>query len=157
MPPKANENNTRETQSSDLIQGTLEMLILKTLALEPMHGYGVGLRIEQVSGGVFRVNAGSLLPALSRMERAGNVKSEWRATENNRRSEILPAHFQRPESSLRRDGQVAATDQRHRTHSRSLIFQFPGQRAAEVHGQYALAGKHGGGGQIALSKKAIGK
>jgi hypothetical protein len=148
MPPKANENNTRETQSSDLIQGTLEMLILKTLALEPMHGYGVG---------VFGVNAGSLLPALSRMERAGNVKSEWRATENNRRSEILPAHFQRPESSLRRDGQVAATDQRHRTHSRSLIFQFPGQRAAEVHGQYALAGKHGGGGQIALSKKAIGK
>ena len=86
MPPKANENNTSETQSSDLIQGTLEMLILKTLALEPMHGYGVGLRIEQVSGGVFRVNAGSLLPALSRMERAGNVKSEWRATENNRRA-----------------------------------------------------------------------
>lgn len=49
------------------------MLILKTLALEPMHGYGVGLRIEQISGGVFKVNAGSLLPALSRMERAGNV------------------------------------------------------------------------------------
>jgi transcriptional regulator len=81
MPSKATE-----THSSDLIQGTLEMLILKTLALEPMHGYGVGLRIEQVSGGVFRVNAGSLLPALSRMERAGNVKSEWRATENNRRA-----------------------------------------------------------------------
>jgi PadR family transcriptional regulator, regulatory protein PadR len=86
MPPRANENNPSETQSSDLVQGTLEMLILKTLALEPMHGYGVGLRIEQVSGGVFRVNAGSLLPALSRMERAGNVKSEWRATENNRRA-----------------------------------------------------------------------
>ena len=62
------------------------MLILKTLALEPMHGYGVGLRIEQISGGVFKVNAGSLLPALSRMERAGNVKSEWRATEKNRRA-----------------------------------------------------------------------
>ncbi len=86
MPPKATENPGSETQSGDLIQGTLEMLILKTLALEPMHGYGVGLRIEQVSGGVFRVNAGSLLPALSRMERAGNVKSEWRATENNRRA-----------------------------------------------------------------------
>ena len=71
--------------NGDLVQGTLEMLILKTLALEPMHGYGVALRIEQISGGVFRVNAGSLLPALSRMERAGNVKSEWRATENNRR------------------------------------------------------------------------
>jgi transcriptional regulator len=75
-----------ESRPSDLVQGTLEMLILKTLALEPMHGYGVGLRIEQISGGVFKVNAGSLLPALSRMERAGNVKSEWRATESNRRA-----------------------------------------------------------------------
>ena len=73
-------------ESTDLVQGTLEMLILKTLALEPMHGYGVALRIEQISGGVFRVNAGSLLPALSRMERAGSVKSEWRASENNRRA-----------------------------------------------------------------------
>jgi transcriptional regulator len=70
----------------DVVQGTLEMLILKTLALEPMHGYGVALRIEQVSRGVFRVNPGSLLPALARMERAGRVKSEWRATENNRRA-----------------------------------------------------------------------
>jgi transcriptional regulator len=62
------------------------MLILKTLALEPMHGYGVALRIEQVSEGVFRVNPGSLLPALARMERAGHVKSEWRPSENNRRA-----------------------------------------------------------------------
>ena len=79
------ETDTAGDQS-ELVQGTLEMLILKTLALEPMHGYGVVLRIEQISGGVFRVNAGSLLPALSRMERAGHVKSEWRATENNRRA-----------------------------------------------------------------------
>jgi PadR family transcriptional regulator, regulatory protein PadR len=71
---------------SDLVQGTLEMLILKTLALQPMHGYGIALRIEQISNGVFRVNAGSLLPALSRMERGGRVKAEWRATENNRRA-----------------------------------------------------------------------
>jgi transcriptional regulator len=70
----------------EMVQGTLEMLILKTLALEPMHGYGVALRIEQVSVGVFRVNPGSLLPALARMERAGHVKSEWRSTENNRRA-----------------------------------------------------------------------
>ena len=70
----------------EMVQGTLEMLILKTLALEPMHGYGVALRIEQVSEGVFRVNPGSLLPALLRMERAGSVKSEWRSTENNRRA-----------------------------------------------------------------------
>ena len=73
-------------QTTELVQGTLEMLVLKTLALEPMHGYGIALRIEQISAGVFRVNPGSLLPALSRMERAGRVKAEWRATENNRRA-----------------------------------------------------------------------
>jgi len=77
---------SKEPVSKDLVQGTLEMLILKTLALEPMHGYGVALRIEQISNGVFRVNPGSLLPALSRMERSGRVQSEWRATENNRRA-----------------------------------------------------------------------
>jgi PadR family transcriptional regulator len=70
----------------DVVQGTLEMLILKTLALEPMHGYGMALRIEQISQGVFRVNPGSLLPALARMERAGRVKSEWKVSENNRRA-----------------------------------------------------------------------
>ncbi|HEX7727963.1 MAG TPA: PadR family transcriptional regulator [Terracidiphilus sp.] len=70
----------------DVVQGTLEMLILKTLALEPMHGYGMAIRIEQASRSVFRVNPGSLLPALARMERAGRVKSEWRPTENNRRA-----------------------------------------------------------------------
>jgi len=86
MPTTADEAGQHIPKSSDLIQGTLEMLILKTLALGPMHGYGVALRIEQISKGVFRVNPGSLLPALSRMERAGRVKSEWRATENNRRA-----------------------------------------------------------------------
>ena len=71
---------------SDLIQGTLEMLILKTLALDPMHGYGVALRIEQTSNGVFRVHPGSRVPARARLERAGRIKAEWRATENNRRA-----------------------------------------------------------------------
>jgi len=73
-------------QPSELVQGTLEMLVLKTLALEPMHGYGIALRLEQISGGVFRVNPGSLFPALSRLERGGRIKAEWRATENNRRA-----------------------------------------------------------------------
>ena len=59
---------------SDLVQGTLEMLILKTLALEAMHGYGIAIRIEQISSGVFRVNPGSLFPALSRMERTGESR-----------------------------------------------------------------------------------
>jgi PadR family transcriptional regulator, regulatory protein PadR len=72
--------------SRDLVQGTLEMLVLKTLALEPLHGYGIALRIEQISAGVFRVNPGSLLPALNRMERAGHVQSEWRVSATNRRA-----------------------------------------------------------------------
>jgi PadR family transcriptional regulator, regulatory protein PadR len=86
MPASTTSEEANNSNPSELVQGTLEMLILKTLALEPMHGYGVALRIEQISKGVFRVNPGSLLPALSRMERAGHVKSEWRATENNRRA-----------------------------------------------------------------------
>ena len=74
------------TTPSDLVQGTLDMLILKTLALQPMHGYGITMRLEQVSNGVFRVNAGSLFVALQRLERAGLIKSEWKATENSRRA-----------------------------------------------------------------------
>jgi len=70
----------------DLVQGTLDMLILKTLALEPLHGYGVSLRIEQMSNHVFRVNAGSLFVALQRLQRAGLIKGGWKATENNRRA-----------------------------------------------------------------------
>lgn len=73
-------------QSSGVVQGKLDMLILKTLALEPMHAYGVGLRIEQISRGVFQVNAGSLFPAFRRIERQGWIRGEWRATENNRRA-----------------------------------------------------------------------
>lgn len=71
---------------SDLVQGTLDMLILKTLALEPMHGYGIGVRLEQMSKGVFRLNAGSLFVACQRLQRAGLVRSEWKATENSRRA-----------------------------------------------------------------------
>ena len=72
-------------KTSALVQGTLDMLILKTLALEPMHGYGIGMRLEQISKGAFQVNAGSLVPAFRRLERDGLIKAEWRATENNRR------------------------------------------------------------------------
>ena len=71
---------------SDLVQGTLHMLILKTLALEPMHGYGIGIRLEQISKGVFQVNAGSLFPALRRLERDGLIEGDWQTTENNRRA-----------------------------------------------------------------------
>jgi PadR family transcriptional regulator PadR len=69
-----------------LVQGTLDMLILKTLALEPMHGYGIAQRIEQISQGVFHVNPGSLFPAFRRLERAAWIRASWKATDNNRRA-----------------------------------------------------------------------
>ena len=74
--------------NTDLIQGTLDMLILKSLSLEPMHGFGIARRIEQVSRGVFKVNPGSLLTAFQRLERAGWLDSEWRQTENSRRAKF---------------------------------------------------------------------
>jgi len=74
--------------STDVIQGTLDMLILKTLSLEPMHGFGIARRVEQISRGVFKVNPGSLLTALQRLERAGLLDAEWRQTENSRRAKF---------------------------------------------------------------------
>jgi PadR family transcriptional regulator len=71
---------------SDLVQGTLDMLILKTLALEPTHGYGIAVRIEQMSKGVFRLNAGSLFVAIQRLQRDGLIKGQWKSSENNRRA-----------------------------------------------------------------------
>jgi transcriptional regulator len=72
--------------SATLVQGTLDMLILKTLALEPLHGWGISQRIEQLSHNVFEVNPGSLFPAFRRLERAGLLACEWRTSENNRRA-----------------------------------------------------------------------
>ena len=71
---------------SDLLQGTLDMLILKTLALEPMHGWGVSQRIQQISSGELNVNQGSLYPALYRLEDQGWIESEWGASHNNRQA-----------------------------------------------------------------------
>jgi PadR family transcriptional regulator, regulatory protein PadR len=73
---------------TDVIQGTMDMLILKTVSLEPMHGFGIARRVEQISRGVFKVNPGSLLTALERLERAGWLNSEWRRTENSRRAKF---------------------------------------------------------------------
>lgn len=73
-------------RSSGVVQGTLDMLILKVLALAPMHGHGIGVRLEQVSGGALVVNAGSLFPAFRRLERDGLVASEWGETKNHRRA-----------------------------------------------------------------------
>jgi transcriptional regulator len=74
--------------TTDVIQGTLDMLILKTLSLAPLHGYGIGRRIEQISRGVFKVNPGSLLTALHRLERAGWLDARWRQTDNSRRAKF---------------------------------------------------------------------
>ena len=74
--------------STDVIQGTLDLLILKTLSLQPMHGFGIARRVEQVSRGVFKVNPGSLLVALQRLERQGWLDAEWRQTENSRRAKF---------------------------------------------------------------------
>ena len=75
-----------DQSSTDVIQGTLDLLILKTLSLEPLHGFGIARRIEQITRGVFRVNPGSLFTALQRLERSGNVNAEWRQSENARRA-----------------------------------------------------------------------
>src|SRR5919106_952098 len=75
-----------DVKPGGLVQGTLHMLILKTLTLEPLHGYGIGVRLEQISQGGFQVQAGSLFPALRRLERDGLIRGEWRVTENNRRA-----------------------------------------------------------------------
>jgi|SRR5678815_5246851 len=73
-------------RAAGLVQGTLDMLILKTLALEAMHSYDIGARLARVSQGVFIVNPGSLFPAFRRLERSGLIRGEWRDTENNRRA-----------------------------------------------------------------------
>ena len=77
-----------EEPSTDVIQGTLDMLILKTLSLEPMHGFGIARRIEQISRAVFKVNPGSLLTAFQRLERAGWLDAEWRQTTSGRRAKF---------------------------------------------------------------------
>jgi transcriptional regulator len=74
--------------STDVPRGTLDLLILRSLSLEPMHGFGITKRIEQISQGVFKVNPGSLLLAFQRIEREGLIEAEWSSTENNRRAKF---------------------------------------------------------------------
>lgn len=82
---------------ADLLPGTLELLVLKALSLEPMHGWGIGQRIDQLSGDVFKIQQGSLYPALQRMLRKGSIRAEWRTTVNSRRARYyrLTANGQR--------------------------------------------------------------
>ena len=73
-------------QPTDLLQGTLDLLILRTLALEPMHGWGIAQRIQQSSKNVFQVGQGSLYPALHRLEYQGSIQADWKLSENNRKA-----------------------------------------------------------------------
>jgi PadR family transcriptional regulator, regulatory protein PadR len=81
MPP-----DTRPDRRAEVLQGTLEMLALKLLSAEPMHGWGLSIRLREISRDVFDVNQGSLYPALQRMRRRGWITAEWRASDNNRRA-----------------------------------------------------------------------
>jgi PadR family transcriptional regulator PadR len=74
------------SDQTDVLQGTLDLLIMRTIALEPMHGWSIAQRIQQISGDLLRVRQGSLYPALHRLEHQGWVAAEWGASENNRRA-----------------------------------------------------------------------
>jgi PadR family transcriptional regulator, regulatory protein PadR len=76
------------SKPTDLVQGTLDLLILKTVALEPMHGWGIAQRIRQVSKEVLQVNQGALYPALHRLEQSGWIKAKWGESDNNRRAKF---------------------------------------------------------------------
>src|SRR5437763_16787808 len=76
----------RHPAESDALRGSIDLLVLKALSLAPMHGWGIGLRIQQISRGRLEVNQGSLYPALQRLEHRGDVDSAWQSTENNRRA-----------------------------------------------------------------------
>ena len=73
-------------QQTDALRGSLDLLVLKTLSLAPMHGWGISQRVQQISDGVLEVNQGSLYPALQRLEKDGLITSEWDTTDNNRRA-----------------------------------------------------------------------
>jgi len=76
------------SKPSDLVQGTLDLLLLKILTLEPLHGFAISVRLKQVSGDVLQVSDGSLYPALHKLEQEGWIKAEWRPSENNRRAKF---------------------------------------------------------------------
>jgi PadR family transcriptional regulator, regulatory protein PadR len=108
---------------AELLQGTLEMLVLTALSLEPMHGWGISIRLRQISGDVFDVNQGSIYPALMRMLKRGWIRSSWRTSENNRRARYY---------ELTRAGELELAEQRaewnrsSRAVERVLRFAFQG-------------------------------
>ena len=122
--------------NTDLIQGTLDMLILKTLSLEAMHGFGIARRIEQISKGVFKVNPGSLLTAFQRLERVGWLDSEWRRTDNSRR-----AKYYSLTRSGRKELEVETANWNRR--ALSMIQSLNRQSAATASRWKSSSGEHG--------------
>jgi len=111
MSPSISSTQPRSTQSGDLLQGTLDLLILKTLALEPMHGWGVAQRIQQVSKDALQIGQGSLYPALHRLEYRGWIKAEWASSENNRRAKfysLTAAGRRQLKAQVKNWGRIAA-------------------------------------------------
>jgi transcriptional regulator len=108
---------------ADLLQGTLELLVLKTLSLEPMHGWGISMRLRDISGEVFEVQQGSLYPALQRMLRRGWIRSAWQATENNRRARYYSLTA---EGRRQLDALTAEWDRSSRAVNRVLRFALQG-------------------------------
>jgi transcriptional regulator len=96
-----------DATNSDVLRGTLDLLVLKTLSLEPMHGWGISQRIQELSRGVLDVNQGSLYPALQRLEHRGLITNRWETTENNRRARYY---------SLTRDGRRALAEEQKSWH-----------------------------------------
>jgi transcriptional regulator len=84
--PSITERRFRMSKPSDLVQGTLDLLIMKILIIEPQHGWAISMRLKQISGDVLQVSDGSLYPALHKLEQGGWIKAEWRPSENNRRA-----------------------------------------------------------------------
>ncbi|HEX6049798.1 MAG TPA: PadR family transcriptional regulator [Gemmatimonadaceae bacterium] len=80
--------SNKELAKADVLQGTLDMLILKALSLEPMHGWGIAQRIQQISRDVLQINQGSLYPALHRLERRAWIEADWGTSDNNRRAKF---------------------------------------------------------------------
>ncbi len=88
-------SETDMSKPNDLVQGTLDLLLLKILALEPLHGWAISLRLKSISGNVLQVSEGSLYPALHKLEQEGWIAAEWKQTENNRRPSRTLSSFQR--------------------------------------------------------------
>src|SRR2546425_10875167 len=106
------------SKPTDLVQGTLDLLILKTLALEPMHGWGIAQRIRQVSGEVLQVNQGALYPALHRLEQSGWIKAKWGESDHNRRAEF---YFLTPAGRQKFEGERTNSEKRSTSRPRFFI------------------------------------